>query len=84
MTQLEKDAQWVLNYLCSAEAMGAHAPVETMQRVRDAIPQFLAVLDDAREVISKAFEFDDGDVFGVMHNAATDTLSSIEVLLEQP
>lgn len=40
------------------------------------------LIEDAVRIINKAFEFD-GDVFGMMHNDAVDTLESLERALEK-
>lgn len=34
--------------------------------------ELLAFLKEVREVLDKAFAYDDGDVFGMLHNQAVD------------
>lgn len=65
---MNKDAEWVLNYLRSVEARGEHAPVETMER-------FIAHYEDVLDALTIALPFvEDCDSLGVYKAGVVDRL----------
>lgn len=64
--------------ICSPDAYLDREEKDRVGKLIASAPELMASLQAIIPCMEKAFDFNDGDVFGVLHNEAVDALSSAQ------